>query len=56
MILAIIFAAFAAYLGYWIGVRRERGAHERVAELEEQKSFEDFRRSGVRLRTIKVRR
>ena len=56
IVFALLFGALAAYLGYWVGVRRERGAHERVAEMEAEAAFDHRRRGGIRLRRISVRR
>lgn len=56
MIWTLFFAAFAAFLGYHVGARRERGAHERIVAMEAEQSFEDYRRGGIRLRRIQIRR
>jgi hypothetical protein len=46
----------AAYFGYIFGVRRERGAHERVAELNTERVTEVRSRGGITLRRIQLRR
>jgi cytochrome oxidase assembly protein ShyY1 len=49
---ALAMAGAAAYLGFWIGVRRERGRAALIAEIETERK--EIR--GVRLRPMKVRR
>jgi hypothetical protein len=41
----------AGYLGYWLGVRRERGRYRMYQRMVEERKT----RGGVRLRRIRVR-
>jgi hypothetical protein len=49
---ALAMAGAAAYLGFWAGVRRERGRAALLAEIiEERKAVH-----GVRLKSMRIRR
>jgi hypothetical protein len=45
-------AAFAGYLGFCLGVRRERGRLAFIAEIERERRVA----GGIKLKSIRVRR
>lgn len=52
----LVLVGLALFLGYIIGVRRERGRHQLIAELEATHSTQRRKRSGIKLQSIRVSR
>lgn len=52
----LILLALAVFLGYFIGIRRERGRQQLLASLNEVARDERRSRGGVKLKTVQFRR
>lgn len=52
----LVIAGLGLYFGYIIGVRKERGRHQLIAEIEMQAKDQRRQRSSIKLHTIRVRR
>jgi hypothetical protein len=56
VLLVLALAALSSFLGWCLGVRRERGRHHRLEEIRELEKETVRRRGGVKLHSIKLRR
>lgn len=52
-LIGLLLVPFAAYLAYWLGVRRERGKQLRLAEIQAESRRH---RKGTKLRRVRLRR
>jgi hypothetical protein len=51
LVLILLALGASGYLGYWLGVRRERGRYRMYQRMQEERKA----RGGVRLRRIRIR-